>query len=269
MKPFATILTRPILLKQWPLIDCPHCRTGALALDEATVAEYEDPYYKSDDFFKNDGEPESVRGTFAAPLTCAANNCKCITLAFGDFSFHEDTYSDNGPHYEQKFAVRGFHPPIDVAELAGDVPEPIRAELSRIGALVWSDPRAASTALRAAVEVLLDKQEVKRSSKAGAPLTLADRISAFQKGHPEVTHLLDAVRIVGNAGTHEQSPSSADSLLRAMEFVERALDKLYPPPQPLKYATVDQDAKSLIATEQKRRKQCQTDPPATRKPTSR
>ncbi|MBT2269848.1 DUF4145 domain-containing protein [Rhodococcus erythropolis] len=255
MKPFATILSQPILLKQWPLIDCPHCRTGALALEETTVAVYENPYFNSNEFYENDGEPESVSGTFAAPLTCAANNCKCITLAFGDFAFQEVPSYDNEPRYERKFAVRGFHPPIDVSELAGDVPEAIRAELSRIGALVWNDPRAASTALRAAVEVLLNEQRVTRSSKTGAPLTLSNRISEFQKGHPEVTHLLDAVRIVGNAGTHEQSPTSADNLLRAMEFVESALDKLYPPPPPLKYATSDHDANILIAADRQRRKQ--------------
>lgn len=233
MKPFAKKLTKPISLEQWPAIECPICGEGTLAIGKPT--DYIRPYYKSDLFDERDGDPESIEGTFSAPLVCNAGNCGCTTIAIGDLRFREVlSYShSDGPDYKEKYTVRRFHPAISVVEITGDVPTPVRDELARVGALVWSDAGAAVTALRASVEHLLDAQGIDREEQTskGRPrfLSLNERILAFKsKKNPDVGGLLDAVRYVGNAGAHGD-PTTAEDVLNVVDIVETALEKLYPP----------------------------------------
>lgn len=257
MKRFAEKLTEPIFLHQWPQIECPYCNVGALPLEEDRVVLNRDPYFNTTEFDVNDGEPESIVGTFAAQTICTAINCKGTTLVYGDFTVHEVSSFSNDRQFETKYSVRGFYPPIDVAETAGVVPDAIKAELSRVGSLVWNDPRAAATALRASIEILLDEQDIPRLStnKNHSPLYLSTRIDNFHEAHPEVDvkDLLDAVRIVGNSNTHDSSVTTAGDLLRTLEIVETALDHLYPAPTPSKYANSNIEAKRIIAEEQQRK----------------
>lgn len=247
MKPFAKKLTKPIFLEQWPSIECPICGEGTLAIGKPT--DYIRPYYKSDLFYDRDGDPEAIEGTFSVPLVCNAGNCGCTTIATGDLRLAEVlSYSHSGgPDYKEKYTVRGFHPAISVVELTEDVPTPVRKELARVGALVWSDPGAAVTALRASVEHLLDAQGIDRDEKTskGRPrfLTLNDRISAFKsEKNPAIGELLDAVRYVGNAGAHGDPPTAED-VLKVVDIVETALEKLYPPS---KHASATAHAEQIV-----------------------
>lgn len=233
MKPFAKKLTKPISLEQWPAIECPICDEGTLGFGEpGEPTTYIRPYYNSDLFYERDGDQESVGGVFSAPLVCNAGKCKCTTIATGDFGLREVTSYGDGPQHEKRYRVRGFHPAISVVELTEDVPTPVSDELARVGALVWSDPGAAVTALRASVEHLLDAQGIGRdepTSKGIRFLTLKDRILAFQREKNDaVGKWLDAVRHVGNVGTHGKPPTAED-VLKVVDIVETALEKLYPP----------------------------------------
>lgn len=248
MKPFAMRLTKPIFLGQWPAIECPICDEGTLGFGEpGEPTTYTRPYCKSDLFYERDGDQESVGGEFSAPLVCNAGKCKCTTIVAGDFGFREVTSYGDGPQYEKWYRVRGFHPAISVVELTEDVPTPVRKELARVGALVWSDAGAAVTALRASVEHLLDAQGIDREEQTskGRPrfLNLNERISAFKsKKNPDVGGLLDAVRYVGNAGAHGD-PTTAEDVLKVVDIVETALEKLYPPS---KHASAAAHAEQIV-----------------------
>lgn len=92
------------------------------------------------------------------------------------------------------------------------------------------DRRSCATALRTAVESLLDERGVPREidRKPGklARIPLNDRIVRLQEADLEPSKLLLAIRVIGNVGTH-QDDITFDDLLTGYEILDNVIDLLY------------------------------------------
>ncbi|MDJ0455171.1 DUF4145 domain-containing protein [Gordonia amicalis] len=133
-----------------------------------------------------------------------------------------------------------LYPALPLFELPDDVPDAVVTELDRAAAVVWADPRSAITALRTGLERLMDAQGVPARNKVGRHLSLHQRLVDFRTGaaagttdaatRVEASDLLEAVKWVGNDGTHTGStPITAADVLEIAEFIEIALKMLYAP----------------------------------------
>jgi hypothetical protein len=226
MKNFAEKLAGPISLDEWPSIECPHCGDGTLNI--GAPEHHADPCYKSDYWNLVSGDPTEIHGIFSALLTCNARRCGHVTIAVGDFTVDELPYR-NEPFFEEKYMIRGFYPPVAVVGTTDSVPDSVRVELARIGGLVWSDPGAATTAMRASVERILDDQGIDAKTAMGGYRPLRQRIEEFKKVKPEIGSLLEAIKNVGNEGTHSSGTQARADVLRLVGIIETVVEILYVP----------------------------------------
>jgi hypothetical protein len=125
------------------------------------------------------------------------------------------------------FAFAEAPPVIRVCE---GCPKAVSAELHRSFALYWMDRRSCATAIRGAVELLLDERsmprEVERKPGRNTRLPLHDRIVRFQENDPEPGKLLLAIKVIGNVGTHGDD-ITFDDLLIGYEILDHVIDIIY------------------------------------------
>ena len=109
-------------------------------------------------------------------------------------------------------------------------PESVSAELDRSFALYWMDRRSCATAIRSAVELLLDERsiprKVERKPERYSRLPLHDRIVRFRENDPEPAKLLLAIKVIGNVGTHGEDIAFND-LLTGYEILDHVIDLIY------------------------------------------
>jgi hypothetical protein len=141
-------------------------------------------------------------------------------LPNGDWEYKAD------PHY----TPLAFAEPPPVIRVCEKCPEAVSAHLDRSFGLYWMDRRSCATAVRTAVESLLDERGVPRDieRKPGklARIPLHDRIVRFQEADPEPGKLLVAIRVIGNVGTH-QDDITVDDLLTGYEILDHVIDLVY------------------------------------------
>lgn len=89
-------------------------------------------------------------------------------------------------------------PPL--ATVPENTPDHLKSEFSTAFALFWIDLGACANRLRIIVEKILDHQGVKAS-------VLAKRIEAYKTAQPGHADTFDALRFVGNIGSHEGEAS--------------------------------------------------------------
>lgn len=235
MKAFAEKLVVPFEEDAWPSIECPVCGNGHL-----TIAPKADGSRKADwritkvtSSWSDWGDPTDIKGTFSADLLCSnTSDCGDSIHVSGDVAVdYSDRYrhtSDEEP-FETLLTVEWFHPSLRIVDVPDDVPGSVSVELDNVGALIWSNPDAALWSLRKAVEMLLSEQGIDRLKPDGYPFSLNKRLEMFGAAHPQfsdVVEMLQAVRWVGNEGTHA-SGHSGKGVLHVIKFVELALESLY------------------------------------------
>ena len=70
------------------------------------------------------------------------------------------------------------------------------------------------------------KRTIINSKRKRRRLSAQERLQIFAKTHPDVVNALEAVKWIGNAGTHETGLTLADVVTGAA-FLELALRRLY------------------------------------------
>ena len=111
-------------------------------------------------------------------------------------------------------------------------PPDVSAELRRAFGLFWSDTQAAANALRAAIELVLDQRSVPRETqtKRGKTsyLPLAGRLKEFRQQEPEFGEMLEAVKWLGNHGSHSKKALiQKKDLFDGFQCISTVIDELY------------------------------------------
>lgn len=132
-----------------------------------------------------------------------------------------------------EFVPRFFVEAPPIFSIPDQCPNVVIRELGQAFALVWADVGSSGNRLRSAVEALLDDQKVPRrklnkTKRKMRPLNLHERINEFRKKQPEAADLLEAVKWLGNAGSHASLMKlSWDDLLDGFELFEHVIDLIY------------------------------------------
>jgi hypothetical protein len=179
-------------------------------------------------------EPEWMEDRFTAFYRCTNPKCRHVVAVAGKVGY-ESYYDDlpNGdweeradPHY----TPLAFAEPPRIIRVCEQCPVAVSAELNRSFGLYWMDRRSCATAIRSAVEIMLDERgvprEIERKSGNITRLPLHDRIVRFQATEAEPGKLLLAIKVIGNVGTHG-TDIGFDDLLTGYQILDHVIDLLY------------------------------------------
>jgi hypothetical protein len=210
----------------FPAFPCPKCSSGALRLKKETLAKLWEPI--------GDADPMSQEGKFVCLLVCSTKYC-AVAAGMSGFvrSGYDQGYDSNGEPTlieEEHFHPTSLVPGSPLIGIPRQTPDTVRNFIEQSFSLVWTDQAAAVNKLRVSIERLLDHFEIPRSVQSnkgkGHPLGLSRRIELFQAkgiGHEDT---LDAMRAVGNRGSHG-NPVSFEMMLDAFEIYEEALEDIF------------------------------------------
>lgn len=173
-----------------------------------------------------DWDPDWIRGSFTGVLRCPAKGCGEDVLLVGDMKV--DFAVDRRVQYEDFYQLKFALPALHLVSIPERCPESVGLQLKQASAVLWSDPGAAATRLRFAIEELMTAQGI--PGGAGQANSLDNRIRAFKATHPAAVESLLAVKWIGNQGTHTASLTVSD-VLDDVELLEHALNQIYVHPQ--------------------------------------
>lgn len=217
--------------KTWPRVLCPECLEGTLTLESTS----QHPDVKSRahiELVKRhlDG-PGELTGTFTGLLRCDNHSCGREVSIAGDWVyswvFDEDEERERLVDF---FILRYISPAPQLLLTPKRTPSKVVASIALSSSALWTSPDLAATQLRLAVEELLTSRGVKRTSvtakRKRRRLSTQERLDIFAVTHPDVVHALEAVKWIGNAGTHE-SGLAVEDVVAGAKFLELALRRLY------------------------------------------
>lgn len=215
---------------QWP---CPRCGMSVLQIVEKTFVD--DEGADSREAHSCDAwDPDWIENRFSCLLKCSNDSCGEIVTCVGTGSVEEEYGSDfdGNPtrEYIEWYRPTFFQPSLVMMDIPSDAPDEVVQELKASFALFYSNPNAAANSARMAIEALLTSIGVKRFSIANGqrkPITLHNRIDSLSSKYAEVKVLLEAVKWIGNHGSHSGRLVTTETLMDAYDILEALLEELY------------------------------------------
>lgn len=213
---------------RWPRPTCAACRAGHLKFGEPEYFENGQSWQRRQGH--DDWEPDWIFGTFRVDAVCENDDCKQTVVAVGKYEigFAEERIEEAS--YSAFYRVEYLSPALPLLQMPDGTPKEVQGGVLRASSLLFADPGAAATALRAAVERYLTTAGISRTKKGGGFASLADRIELWRnaaEGREKVAGLLTAIRWIGNAGTHEMSDLTVEDVLDGVEFLDEAFHSLF------------------------------------------
>jgi hypothetical protein len=201
----------------WPRLPCGACATGELRIGEPTEVDVA-ARYKDDPGW----EPEWIHGHFSVQAECTDRQCRSIALVAGRMKVDTDVderghwYGQYGTFYELKYC----EPALRLLGVPDGTPDDVKRAIESASQVIWMNPSSAANRLRAAIEQLLTDLCVPKRG------TTHRRIERLASSRPEVATVLEAVKWIGNDGSHTASLPLKD-VLEGVALLERALTLVY------------------------------------------
>lgn len=215
---------------------CPSCNYGILTASKDSI-QINESIESKNEHNDDDHEPFWIRGYFTGKLTCSNTKCKEIHFFSGsasvDFTDYEiDKYGDPNETYGWFINPKYFSQPLKLFPIQEYYPKEISDLLKESFGLIWTDPAACANKVRSLVEKILDNRKIKKynlsTKKKRIPIYLHNRINDFRKKNSEAGDLFEAIKWLGNKGSHaDDEKLKREDLLTAFEMLERALDIIY------------------------------------------
>ena len=233
----ATI-REPLAVSSLPHWPCPRCKTGRLLLEKiGLVFRKNRDLYRSVEFNKDDfGENlflgilvavgktlqtmQWYQARFSGFLHCDNKDCGEFVAVTGRAELPgplmgKQVQSQMSAHIVPEY----FSPSLQLFNLRDNYPAPVRAELIRSFTVFFNESNSAGARLRCAIERLLDERGV-------AVESLHNRLVEFSKSENELGDLLQAIKWLGNEGSHSGKLTRQD-VLDGYEVFNHVLDELY------------------------------------------
>lgn len=180
-------------------------------------------------------DEEDAGLVFAGSLSCGG--CEG-TVVFSGACGVERAYSEDtqvGWEWSTYYIPHFFYPSLKLIEFPkGDlIPSQLSAAITSSFSLFWADLDACSNRLRMSLELLLDGIGVPRKLRdtASRDMTLHQRIERIDSDKfNAIKRMFEALKLVGNEGSHELGVTSRSDVLDCYEMIEHCLHIVYPPP---------------------------------------
>jgi Domain of unknown function (DUF4145) len=163
--------------------------------------------------------------SFSCKMRCTNKQCQAEYALAGRWGKFNDYGGEISMEYigrdcERRFLPLFFHPALFLFQVPELLLKVVYAALEDAFRLFWAIPAACAGAIRKLVEVIM-------AEKGFTKGTLHQRIEAFGKSDPQTGKYLEAVKWIGNAGSHETELQKTD-VLDAFEMLAEVLSALYP-----------------------------------------
>jgi hypothetical protein len=213
---------------------CPTCGGASLNLDPEDLRVYESGETARSQ--EEDGfDADNADYRFAATLHCKNNACREVITLVGSGKVEVDHIpGEKGwdTVYHQWLKPHFFQPSLIPISIPSNTPIDLKNSLIAAFAIIFANHAAAINQIRVAAEILLDEIGVASVRGGGGFLSLGDRISNHLHGDAEsYKDKLDAIRWLGNDGSHGNGSISIIDLLNGLEIFESLLSEIYPEPK--------------------------------------
>lgn len=227
----------PSSLPSWP---CPACG-NSLVLDRNSLNYRKNAVQYNPADFQNENFEENLwLGLLTAFATAYEKmqwiqhkfvgflECKSCgeTIAFSGRAEIPRKGTSQASYLKTKIYPEYFSPPLPFFSLDNRYPTSIKQSINKSFGLVFNDAASAAGSIRQAIESLLDELGIPRDSQDKRRLTLHDRIKKFGDVNKEHAELLDAIRFLGNEGSHSGKINRKD-LISAFEVLDHVLDEIF------------------------------------------
>jgi Domain of unknown function (DUF4145) len=200
----------------WP---CPTCHHGNLKLVANSLFEYE-----SIECRRSRSEAEwdmpAYDGVFCCVLRCTNDTCMEHVAVSG---LSEGSQEAEHGNYVVCLVPRMFTPALHIVSIPEECPPTVANEFQEAFRLYWSDLAGGLNHIRKAVELIMDHLKIKKLQKDKKGkferLTLHKRIALFRSKNPALADRLEAVKWLGNAGSHP-AVVSHDTFFNACDLLE-------------------------------------------------
>jgi Domain of unknown function (DUF4145) len=189
----------------WPRAGCPVCGDGYLIPETFETLESPESMRLHDD---ESWEPDWIRGTFHGSLKCVIPSC-------GEWA--------------ELFRLRIALPAFPILTPPSETAEQVKEAIHGASEVLWVDPSAAANRLRFAIETALTAIGMRRYTRKNGKLiriSTHQRITEFKKRDLEAGEALEAVKWIGNSGSHGDSLTASD-VLDGAEFLEYRFRLIY------------------------------------------
>lgn len=222
----------------FPIWPCPGCSKGRLVQQQDSLKVVETGPSKRS-FSDENWDPDWVTKRFSAILRC--NNPQCEEVCSISGTTVVDWFIDVGPDdepeqfYDDCFIPKMIYPPPPIIDIPSSCPNDIKDHIYTSFSLIWADHSSCANRLRVAVEAVLNDRGIPKfnAPKAGKrrdPLSLHARIKRYSAKDSDAATYLEAIKWLGNYGSHALDPLTLSDVLQAFELFEHALKKIYAPP---------------------------------------
>lgn len=211
-----------------PIWPCPKCGMSSLSCPkDQFVTKDKTPVDTSDEHF----EPDWIQYVFTMHLKCTNPMCSCQVACIGDGGISQEYTGDNDGSWDwvDSYQVKYFEPPLQIFIPPTDTPHWVRTALTTSFSTYFSSPNISLSTLRSVLEVLLDEMGISSSDENGRFLPLAKRISLLPEEYRRIVEPANAIRWLGNDGTHAGGFQVRKSdVLDGYRIFEHILIELYP-----------------------------------------
>lgn len=208
---------------------CPNCNVGFLVPDKTTFQSIEPTYSKSA-HGADEWDPDWIEYRFTVTCVCTKTECGEVAFVSGSGRVDQRYGFDGQPEYYDHFLIKSFFPAPRLCYIPQETPSEVEALMKKSFALFWIDVSAASNALRASLEALLDElkvpeQELNKYGKT-VRMTLHRRLEVWAATEKEFAELCLALKEVGNLGSHGDNVKSKH-YFGSLEIYSHVLKELF------------------------------------------
>jgi hypothetical protein len=216
----------------FPALPCPFCEVGRLQEVEGTFLK-DDTDYGPDDI-------SELQRAFVMLARCNVPNCRNFVSIAGHSSM-EETETEFGNALTEVLNVEAIIPAPPMIDLPIETPHRVKRHLEKSFVLYWTDYGACANRIRSAAETILDELRVPKTkrlkAKAATPthpakpaktitLDFNGRIQWLQKRNRRNARVVDALRKIGNLGSHGDEVDQRD-IHTAMKLTDYLLSELF------------------------------------------
>lgn len=204
--------------ENWPVMPCGQCSSGFLRPATTSIIDLSQPQRDHPDW-----GPEWVKGYWTGESECTNQHCQHAAALVGHMELREEDLWGMGHFTWERFLrIRYVEPPLRLANLPSQCPVDVREQVEVASRIIWADAASAATRLRSAVELLLTTLGVATQTSKGKRSPLHQRIDELRKTKPELADVIEAVKWIGNAGSHAEE-STGEEVLKAVAMLEHAV----------------------------------------------
>lgn len=218
-------LDRWVTQAHWPHVACPACLVGHLSLDVIEAAASE----RTTLVFRASHNPLDLSGTFRGLMRCAIPACRETVSIAGDYTVDIDVDDEGRTVEVDIYRLRFATPSLKIIILPLGTPDVVAKAINSAASVIWADSNAAANRLRMAIDELLTAYRMPRfrnSNGRRIRLTTDARIKEFRRYEARVADTLEAVKWIGNQGSHEAGLSVTD-VLDGADLLGFAIRDLY------------------------------------------